>query len=319
MDTHTTPMRLETAVIAGAGISESPAINELAAALAKAQGAFSNPGRDRENPFFGSRYTTLGAVIEATRGPLADNGLSLTQTIGGGHGGRAPLLRTRLLHGSGQWIASEVPLFAAGKGSQAFGSELTYMRRYAVCALLNIAPAEGDDDGNAAQSATGAGGSTAQAPRGEQLGNGAGSAPRAAGGPPARAASRAQAPRSGPASSVREEQLASSNQPSAVRPRADASPAPADRPRRRKDEPSPPSVWGILRPGKAGITAPDGAAWLRWWTTVAGKAATEGKLDELRALYKANVAAWDEIALGSAEAHDAVAEAAQLLRSALDG
>ena len=125
--------------------------------LARAQGAFSNPAKDRDNPYFGSRYTTLGAVIEATRGPLADNGLSLTQTIdaGGAGGERLPLLRTRLLHSSGQWIASEVPLFAAGKGSQAFGSELTYMRRYAVCALLNIAPAEGDDDGNAAQAATG--------------------------------------------------------------------------------------------------------------------------------------------------------------------
>ena len=152
MDTHMTPMPAGLS----AGIAESPAINELAAALARAQGAFSNPCKDRDNPFFGSRYATLGAVIKATRGPLADNGLSLTQTIGGGHGGRTPLLRTRLLHASGQWLASEVPLFAAGKGSQAFGSELTYMRRYAVCALLNIAPAEGDDDGNAAQAATGA-------------------------------------------------------------------------------------------------------------------------------------------------------------------
>ena len=64
MDTHTTPMPVaEAALLVGANTSESPAINELAAALAKAQGAFSNPGRDRENPYFGSRYTTLGAVV----------------------------------------------------------------------------------------------------------------------------------------------------------------------------------------------------------------------------------------------------------------
>jgi len=63
--------------------------------------------------------------------------------------------------------------------------------------------------------------------------------------------------------------------------------------------------------------APDGAAWLKWWTTIAGKAAAEDKLDELQALYKANVVAWDEIALGSAEAHDVVAEAAQAICAAL--
>lgn len=96
MDTNMTALPANAGL--GAGTSESALINELAAALAKAQGALSNPAKDRENPDFGSRYATLGAVIEATRGPLADNGLSLTQTVGGEGGGRAPLLRTRLLH-----------------------------------------------------------------------------------------------------------------------------------------------------------------------------------------------------------------------------
>ncbi len=316
MDTNMTALPANAGL--GAGTSESALVNELAAALAKAQGAFSNPAKDRENPYFGSRYATLGAVIEATRGPLADNGLSLTQTVGGGGGGRAPLLRTRLLHSSGQWLASEVPLFAAGKGSQVFGSELTYMRRYAVCALLNIAPAEGDDDGNAAQAAAGAG-SAFQAQRGERPANDAGPAPRAQASPPARqrppAAPKATVPAaSGPAFPARE---TTAGQPAAVQPKAPASQASTDAPRRRKDEPSPPSVWGILRPGKAGITAPDGAAWLKWWTTLAGKAVAEGKLDDLRTLHEANVMAWDEIALGSAEAHDVVAEAGQIVRAAL--
>jgi len=76
-------------------------------------------------------------------------------------------------------------------------------------------------------------------------------------------------------------------------------------------------VWGILRPGKAGITAPDGAAWLNWWTGIAGKAAAEGKRDELRTLYEANTAGWDQIALGSAEGQDVVAKAAEVVRAAL--
>ena len=51
MDTHA-----NASAPADTGASESPAVNELAAALARAQGAFSNPAKDRDNPYFGSRY-----------------------------------------------------------------------------------------------------------------------------------------------------------------------------------------------------------------------------------------------------------------------
>jgi len=221
----------EPGITAGAGTSESAAINELATALAKTQGAFSNPEKDRRNPHFGNCYATLGAVIEATRKALAENGLSLTQTVGG----RPPSLRSRLLHSSGQWLASEVPLFTAGRGSQVFGSELTYMRRYAVCALLNIAPAEGDDDGNAAQVAQAATGGEARAPQaargGPRPGNGAGSAARQAGdGTPATPPSRAQATRPDAGDAARGDRQAPSpsapspGHPAAAPAKADAAP-----------------------------------------------------------------------------------------------
>ena len=360
MDTHMTSMVADAAaspVAAVPGLAESVAINELATALSRAQGAFHNPEKDRRNPHFGSCYATLGAVIEATRKPLAENGLSLTQTVGG----RPPVLRTRLLHSSGQWLASEVPLYAAGKGSQVFGSELTYMRRYAVCALLNIAPAEGDDDGNAAQVAAEAEARAARAPRdGAQPGNSTAPATRGNGNAaPSHEPSRAQASRPAPAKphgDLREAEVARRNgessapsasprQPDAA-PARSASPWPAAGPqasptpeqpieaptanpkasrqaaeatRRRKDEAAPPSVWGILRPGKPGVTAPDGAAWLAWWTTRAVKAAAEGKRDELRALFEANAAGWDQIALGSAEGQEMVARASEAVRAVLDG
>ena len=334
MDTHTSAApAADQAVIAtaGASLSESAAINELATALSKAQGAFSNPEKDRRNPHFGSCYATLGAVIEATRKALAANGLSLTQTVGG----RPPSLRTRLLHSSGQWLASEVPLFMAGKGSQVFGSELTYMRRYAVCALLNIAPAEGDDDGNAAQVAMGAGASSPQAPRsGARSGNGAAPAARGNGSggsgnshPP----SRTQPPQPDPAKSRGDLREAGSARqdgtgsappasPPTATPSRTAKPRQAsDAPRRPKDEAAPPSVWGILRPGKPGVTAPDGVAWLHWWRGRASKAAAEGKRDELRTLFEANAAGWDQIALGSAEGQAMVAAASEAVRAVLDG
>jgi hypothetical protein len=335
MDTHTTAVPAADQAVsaaAGAGLSESPAINELATALAKAQGAFSNPEKDRRNPHFGNCYATLGAVIQATREALAANGLSLTQTVGG----RPPSLRTRLLHSSGQWLASEVPLFMAGKGSQVFGSELTYMRRYAVCALLNIAPAEGDDDGNAAQVAMGAGASSPQATRSEARPGNGGKPAAARGngnGETARAPSRARTVQPEPAKSrgdLREAGAARQNGQGSAAPASPGQPAAApsrpakpqqtaDAPRRPKDEAAPPSVWGILRPGKTSITAPDGTAWLNWWTGRASKAAAEGKRDELRTLYEANTAGWDQIALGSAEGHDRVAAASEAVRAALDG
>jgi hypothetical protein len=326
MDTHTTAApAADQAVIAAAGasLSESAAINELATALSKAQGAFSNPEKDRRNPHFGNCYATLGAVIETTRKALAANGLSLTQTVGG----RPPSLRTRLLHSSGQWLASEVPLFMAGKGSQVFGSELTYMRRYAVCALLNIAPAEGDDDGNAAQVAMGAGASSSQAPRSEpRPGNSGGpAAARGTGnGETARPPSRARTAQPEPAGAARQNEQgsappASPRQPAAAPSRAAKPQQTPDAPRRPKDEAAPPSVWGILRPGKTSITAPDGTAWLNWWTGRASKATAEGKRDELRTFYEANTAGWDQIALGSAEGHDMVAAASEAVRAALDG
>jgi len=314
----------EPGIAAGAGASESAAINEMATALAKAQGAFSNPEKDRRNPHFGSCYATLGAVIEATRKALAENGLSLTQTVGG----RPPSLRSRLLHSSGQWLASEVPLFMAGKGSQVFGSELTYMRRYAVCALLNIAPVEGDDDGNAAQVAMGAGVSSPQAPRSQlRPGNSAAPPARGAGSsgnarPPSRAQVQVQNAQPDPAGAPRQDgqepaSPAPSRQPAAAPQRA-AKPQPVpDTPRRPKDEAALPSAWGILRPGKAAITAPDGTAWLNWWTDVAGKAAAEGKRDWLRTLLELNTVAWDGIALGSPEANAVVAKAAEAVSSAL--
>lgn len=90
-------------------------------------------------------------------------------------------------------------------------------------------------------------------------------------------------------------------------------------PQRRKDEAAPPSAWRILHPGKADITAPDAAAWLRWWTELAAKAPAEGKRTELRALHDANTTAWDGIALASPETEAVVAKAAQAVRTVLDG
>lgn len=93
------------------------------------------------------RYATLDTILSRTRKAMADSGLSLTQLIET-NAGRV-VLKTVLMHSSGQWPMSELPIPAAG-GPQEFGSMLSYMRRYAISAILNLA-SQDDDDANMAE------------------------------------------------------------------------------------------------------------------------------------------------------------------------
>lgn len=126
------------------------------AALAKAQGEIGDIPRNRTvtvQPRSGGqsyhfKYATLSAIIDAIKKPLSGNGLAYTQAISHDAEGGFYVLTTTLYCGE-QWISSKVPLIAEGGSNQQFGSALTYMKRYALAALLGIA-ADEDDDGNAA-------------------------------------------------------------------------------------------------------------------------------------------------------------------------
>ena len=122
-------------------------LNELAAALAKAQGAMNNASMNRINPHFKSKYADLAALWDAVRKPLSDNGLSVVQIIRDGS------LHTMLLHTSGQRLCSDYPLPATAR-PQEMGSALTYARRYSLSALVGIA-ADEDDDANAVTQSAG--------------------------------------------------------------------------------------------------------------------------------------------------------------------
>lgn len=127
----------------------SDQINEIAAALAKAQGQMKPAVKDATNPHFRSKYADLAANVEAARGPLSANGLSVIQEATMAERGIA--VATRILHSSGQWIEFDpltVPLAKAD--AHGVGSATTYARRYALGAALGLV-AE-DDDGNAAVS-----------------------------------------------------------------------------------------------------------------------------------------------------------------------
>jgi len=127
---------------------QSEAINELAGALAKAQGEFTAAKKSADNPFFKSRYADLAEVVAACRAPLAKHGLCVIQQVTRDAAGGV-VLRSTLAHSSGQWIASEYSVIPVKADPQGWGSAITYARRYSLAALVGVVT-DDDDDGNAA-------------------------------------------------------------------------------------------------------------------------------------------------------------------------
>jgi len=131
-------------------MDKSEAINELAAALAQAQGQMEGAKKDADNPFFRSKYADLASVVAALREPFSTNGLAYVQ-LPVPVEGEAIAVDTVLMHASGQWIASRTVVPVTKQDAQGYGSALTYARRYGLQAIAGLA-AE-DDDGNAAAGA----------------------------------------------------------------------------------------------------------------------------------------------------------------------
>lgn len=149
----------------------SETITDLAMALAKAQAQIKPASKDATNPHFKSRYADLPAVWEACRKPLTDNGLSVVQMPVDAGEGRVGLTSV-LMHASGQYISSTVSTKLTQDSAQGLGSALTYLRRYALAALVGIV-ADEDDDGNAASAPRSNGSASYSAPA-ERQSNGNG-------------------------------------------------------------------------------------------------------------------------------------------------
>lgn len=155
-------------------MTHSEQLNELAAALAKAQAKIEGAKKDADNPFFRSKYADLASVWDACRVPLTSNGLSVIQFPRTEYVGTPEIVGvtskksgesydvvriactvsvlTRLLHTSGQWIEGTVSAMLASGDPQAVGSAITYLRRYSLQSVAGVAPE--DDDANAASGKT---------------------------------------------------------------------------------------------------------------------------------------------------------------------
>ena len=125
---------------------KSDQINELAAALAKAQAEMPIAEMNSSNPYFKTKYTDLASYIKTSRPYLTRNGLSVVQLIMFDDKGDQ-FLQTMLLHSSGQFLSSYAKITPAKSDVQSFGSYLTYLRRYSYSAIIGCASGNEDDDG----------------------------------------------------------------------------------------------------------------------------------------------------------------------------
>ena len=125
---------------------QSTTLAELFKALSKAQGEMKDAPKDSKNPFFKSRYSDLSSCVESSREILGRHGLCVIQ--------RTKkidcewVLETTLGHVSGEFMCGIFPLNPKDQSSQAFGSALSYARRYAFQAIINQTSGIIDDDGN---------------------------------------------------------------------------------------------------------------------------------------------------------------------------
>lgn len=100
-----------------------------------------------ERAKFKYHYADLNGIIQSTRKYLAEEGIVLVQGPTTADNSTLVSVETVLLHESGEWIRSRLSLKTQQSSPQGVGSSITYARRYAQQAMLNVASV--DDDGAA--------------------------------------------------------------------------------------------------------------------------------------------------------------------------
>jgi ERF superfamily len=128
---------------------QSENINELAMALSKMQLELGAIPKNRvvkittkTGRVIEFAYADLPGILNAIKKPLGDNGLFVTQDFQ--RDGDKYFVVTITMHSSGQWKKSELPINPYMQDLKDFGSQLTYLKRYALTSTLGI----GADDDN---------------------------------------------------------------------------------------------------------------------------------------------------------------------------
>ena len=120
----------------------SDTIGEIAKALHKFHSEVGKIKKGSNNPFFKSKYAALPDILDAISEPLSSAELVIVQFPCDNWG-----LTTRLLHVSGEYFEETYHMTPVKQTPQDAGSVITYQRRYAIGAILNLNIDE-DDDGH---------------------------------------------------------------------------------------------------------------------------------------------------------------------------
>jgi len=117
-------------------------MKEIASAFVKAQSDFKPALKSSTNPYFKRKYADLSSCLEAVLKSLNSNGIAVIQPTYDHADG--VMVETLFLHTSGETLSGGKLFMPAVKGEpQAFGSALTYARRYSLMSACCIA---GEDD-----------------------------------------------------------------------------------------------------------------------------------------------------------------------------
>jgi hypothetical protein len=120
-------------------------VNNIAAAFIKAKKEFAPAMKTSTNPHYKSKYADLAACVEAVDDAFLNSGIVMYQETFEDTTGVT--VETVLLHESGESIrCGKLHVPAPKQDPQAYGSALSYARRYSLMAACGIAPE--DDDGN---------------------------------------------------------------------------------------------------------------------------------------------------------------------------
>lgn len=134
-------------------MKHSETLGKIATALVAAQGEIKAVAKDSINPHFKNRYASLDALTDYARPVLAKHGLALVQgaAVPETHEGHlvGMVIETTLIHSSGEWISTAIPIPVDKPSAQGAGSGVSYGRRYGLAALLALTTDE-DDDGETA-------------------------------------------------------------------------------------------------------------------------------------------------------------------------
>lgn len=113
------------------------------------------PVKDGTNPFFKSGYVTFEGTVDAADDAIKliaeKNGITYAQEVLSEPSSNTVSVTTIVSHVSGQYVIFGPLSLPVGKkmDAQAYGSSITYAKRYALSAALGIS-SDVDDDGNVA-------------------------------------------------------------------------------------------------------------------------------------------------------------------------